>query len=80
MAATRRDPGYWLENMLVHHRYTWDEAAARFGWSAEEVQQKAAELDINRGRAAGETSGRPGSRVAVSGRTRSAAGLYGWEH
>ena len=48
MAATRRDPGYWLDNMLVYHRFTWDEAARVFGWSAKEVQDKAEELHINR--------------------------------
>jgi len=48
MQSTRREPAYWLENMLVHHRYTWDEAAHVLGWSVDEVQQKAAELHINR--------------------------------
>ena len=48
MAATRRDLRFWLENMLVYHRYSWDEAARVCGWSAEEVQQKAAELNISR--------------------------------
>jgi peptidoglycan/xylan/chitin deacetylase (PgdA/CDA1 family) len=52
MAATRREPGYWLENMLVHHRFNLEEAAGVFGWSANEVQQKADELRINRGAAA----------------------------
>jgi peptidoglycan/xylan/chitin deacetylase (PgdA/CDA1 family) len=45
--ATRRDLKFWLENMLVHHRYTWDEAAKVCGWSAVEVQTKAAEFGIN---------------------------------
>jgi len=48
MAATRRDLRFWLENMLVDHRYSWDEAARVCGWSAGEVQQKAAELKIRR--------------------------------
>ena len=48
MAATRREPGYWLENMLVHHRFTWDEAAWVCGWSVEGVQRKAGELAISR--------------------------------
>ena len=52
MAATRREPGYWLENMLVYHRFTLEEAAGVFGWSASEVQHKADELNINRGAAA----------------------------
>lgn len=48
MQATRREPAYWLENMLVHHRYTLGEAALVLGWTAEEVQKKADELHINR--------------------------------
>lgn len=49
MAATRRDLRFWLENMLVHHRYAWAEAARVCGWSPEEVQQNAAELNLRRG-------------------------------
>ena len=48
MVATRREPGYWLDNMLVHHRFTWDEAARVSGWSAGEVEKKAGELHISR--------------------------------
>ncbi len=48
MAATRREPRYWLENMVVHHRFSWDEAARVFGWSADEVQKKADELHVSR--------------------------------
>ena len=48
MAATRRDVRFWLENMLVYHRYSWDEAARVCGWGAEEVQKKATELGIRR--------------------------------
>lgn len=48
MTATRRDLRFWLENMLVHHRYSWDEAARVCGWSAAEVQSKAVELGIHR--------------------------------
>jgi hypothetical protein len=48
MEATRGDLPYWLENMLVYHRFTWDEAAKVCGWSADEVQKKATELHINR--------------------------------
>ncbi|NOS69209.1 MAG: polysaccharide deacetylase family protein, partial [Verrucomicrobia bacterium] len=47
MQATRRESAYWLENMLVHHRYTWEEAAHVLGWSVDEVKQKADELHIN---------------------------------
>lgn len=48
MTATRRDLRFWLENMLVYHRYSWDEAARVCGWSAAEVQSKAAELSVSR--------------------------------
>ena len=45
--ASRAEPRFWLENMLVHHRYTWDEAATVLGWSVEETKAKAAALDIS---------------------------------
>lgn len=45
--ATRRDLGFWLENMLVHHRYSYEEAAKVCGWSVEEVRSKAAELNVS---------------------------------
>jgi len=45
--ASRREPRYWLDNMLVYHRFTWDEAARVLGWSEDEVQRKAAEFRIN---------------------------------
>ncbi|MSU59796.1 MAG: polysaccharide deacetylase family protein [Pedosphaera sp.] len=48
MDATRREPRYWLENMLINHRFTADEAARVFGWSAKEVQARADEWRINR--------------------------------
>ncbi len=44
--ATRQEPKYWLENMLVHHRFTLAEAAQACGWSEDEVKKKAAELGI----------------------------------
>jgi peptidoglycan/xylan/chitin deacetylase (PgdA/CDA1 family) len=34
LLATRANPAFWLENMLNRHRYTMDETAAVFGWSA----------------------------------------------
>jgi len=46
MVATRNEPRYWLENMLVHHRFTVEEAVRVCGWSAEEVVKKAAELKV----------------------------------
>ena len=46
VVATRRDLRFWLEDMLVHHRYTWAEAARACGWSTDEVQEKARELHI----------------------------------
>ncbi|MCC6823077.1 MAG: polysaccharide deacetylase family protein [Verrucomicrobia subdivision 3 bacterium] len=48
MTATCRDARFWLENMLVYHRYSWDEAARVCGWSPAEVQRQAAELNISR--------------------------------
>ncbi|MFH1741745.1 MAG: polysaccharide deacetylase family protein [bacterium] len=47
MEATRANSSFWLENMLVDHRYTWDEAAQVTGWDAETVKQKAADLKID---------------------------------
>jgi len=46
MEATRRAPRYWLENMLVHHRFSWEEAARVFGWTTAAVRQKAEELQL----------------------------------
>ena len=48
VTATRRDLRFWLENMLVYHRFTVDEASRVCGWSPEEVQKQAAELNIRR--------------------------------
>jgi hypothetical protein len=45
--ASRAEPRFWLENMLVHHRYTWEEAAPVFGWSVEETKAKAAGFGIS---------------------------------
>jgi hypothetical protein len=45
--ATRRNLAYWLENMLLDHRFTLAEAAAVAGMSADEVRAKATELAIN---------------------------------
>lgn len=44
--ASCAEPRFWLENMLVHHRYTWDEAAMVFGWSIDEVKAKASSFGI----------------------------------
>lgn len=46
MAASRKEPDYWLENMLVHHRFTPTEAGRVLGWSAEEVRRRADELRL----------------------------------
>ncbi len=46
MEATRREPGYWLENMLVHHQFTWEETGRVFGWSVEKVQRQAAAFNV----------------------------------
>jgi peptidoglycan/xylan/chitin deacetylase (PgdA/CDA1 family) len=47
VTATRKDPSFWLENMLVDHRYTWAEAARAGGWTTNEVRERAAELNIH---------------------------------
>lgn len=76
MAATRREPKYWLENMLVHHRFTLEEAGKVFGWSAEELQKQAALLNVLDGATPGPpTDGRvrvlpyPGGREVRRGFT-----------
>lgn len=46
MVATRKEPAYWLKNMLVQHRFTMEETARVFGWSAEELQKPAAALHL----------------------------------
>ena len=48
MVATRREPKYWLENMLIYHRFTVDEAGRVLGWTRDEVQNKATELHVSR--------------------------------
>jgi hypothetical protein len=45
--ATRAEPRYWIENMLLRHRYSWDEAAPVFGWTVAELKSRAATLAIN---------------------------------
>jgi peptidoglycan/xylan/chitin deacetylase (PgdA/CDA1 family) len=47
VAATRADLPFWLENMLVAHRYSWAEAARVCAWTTDQVQEKAAELHIS---------------------------------
>ena len=46
MQATRSEARYWLENMLVDHRFNWDEVGRVFGWSLDEARTKAADLQI----------------------------------
>jgi peptidoglycan/xylan/chitin deacetylase (PgdA/CDA1 family) len=46
VVATRKDPSFWLKNMLVDHRYSWAEAARAAGWTTNEVKERAAELNI----------------------------------
>jgi peptidoglycan/xylan/chitin deacetylase (PgdA/CDA1 family) len=41
LMASRQDAPFWLENMLVHHRYTPDEAAQVLGWQVKEVEAQA---------------------------------------
>lgn len=44
--ASRAEPRYWLENMLIHHRYSWAEVASVFDWKPEEARTKAAEFSL----------------------------------
>ena len=55
--ATRANLGFWLQDMLIAHRYTWDEAAHVCGWTTELVQQKAAELHISPGSPSANSAG-----------------------
>jgi len=45
--ASRKDLSFWLENMLIDHRYSWAEAARACGLTTNEVKEKAAEFKIN---------------------------------
>jgi len=47
VVSTRKDLVFWLEDMLVDHRYTWAEAAKVCGLSNNEVRKKAGELNIS---------------------------------
>lgn len=47
--ATQKDLEYWLKNMLVYHKYTWDEAARVSGLRVDELKERAAEFGIERG-------------------------------
>ncbi len=42
--ATRADLGFWMENMLVHHDYSLEEAAQVTGWDVETVSQIASAM------------------------------------
>jgi len=46
VVATRRELKFWLEVMLMAHRYTWAEVARACGWTLQEVQTKALQLGI----------------------------------
>ncbi len=45
--ATRQDLNYWLENMVLHHRYSIEEAAAVCGLALDTVQEKLRELHLD---------------------------------
>ncbi len=47
IAASRAEPRFWLANTLIHHRYTWPEAASVMGWSVAETQAEAAKLGLS---------------------------------
>ncbi|HTL56981.1 MAG TPA: family 16 glycoside hydrolase [Candidatus Limnocylindrales bacterium] len=46
MAASRKESAYWLENMLVYHHFTTDEAARVLGWSTAEIRKRTDELHL----------------------------------
>jgi peptidoglycan/xylan/chitin deacetylase (PgdA/CDA1 family) len=46
VVSTRADLPGWLNNMLVHHRYSHAEAAAVCGFSEDELKQKLTEIDL----------------------------------
>jgi len=37
--ATRNELLYWLENMLVDHAYSWEEAARVCGWTVQRIKE-----------------------------------------
>src|SRR5690606_15066236 len=39
VGATRADLRFWLENMLVHHGYAFEEVAEVTGWDVDTVKQ-----------------------------------------
>jgi peptidoglycan/xylan/chitin deacetylase (PgdA/CDA1 family) len=46
VVATRADLRYWLENMLVYHRYTLSEAAGVCGMTESEVKNQAEDWEL----------------------------------
>lgn len=63
VAASRRESGFWLENMLVHHGYTVAEAAGVLGWPETEVVEKSRLLQL--GQPAGSSARPTDSRVRI---------------
>ena len=59
--ATRADLRYWLENMLVHHAYSFEEAAQVTGWDVKTVQQIAQAAAF--GRETFERANKPGLKL-----------------
>ena len=54
--ATRRDPAFWLDNMVRHHGYTWREASEVCGWSVTDVKSNMAQLNIELAKPAAEAA------------------------
>ena len=61
MVTSRKEPAYWLENMLVYHRFTTEEAGRVLGWSPAEVRKRADELHL---------TGRTKEVIPADGKTR----------
>lgn len=57
MVASREEARYWLENMLVHHRFTLEEAARVFGWTVKQVRERTAKLGLGAGNVTNQAAG-----------------------
>lgn len=55
--SSRAQAPFWLRNMIVHHRYRWEEAAQVLGWSVEKTKASAARLEIPAGTGSRVTTG-----------------------
>src|SRR5262249_14765394 len=47
-AASRKEPAYWLENMLAYHHRRMEDASRVLGWSPNEVRKRVDDLPLTR--------------------------------